>query len=534
MNQFDTSPLRASRITLANLLKTAAARYRDREAVFCSMTGRRFSFGEVNGRMNRLANALLSLGVKKGDHCAFYCRNRCEAGEIYGALVKIGAIAVPLHGGIDLEQIIEYLAHVRADYLLFEDIYAEGVAEIRKRYPDIKTFIGIGKPRADFALPYEDLIAGSSPVLPSIEVASDDIQCIDTTSRTTGVWKIYPLTHANGIFALGFFTTIHEITKDDVILTLFPLFTRVGLTWYGAGFLTGARNVFFQLDTNDLYGVLKIIQEERITLTNWPPILASLLLKLPDLDQYDLSSLRGISFAGSRFPVTTQHEVMERICPNIYEYYALQEAGVITHMGPEDKRKKPASVGTLFFGTDLRIVDKDGIDVPTGEIGQIICRSIATAPGYYEDEAQTRSAYRDGWFYTDDYGRMDKDEFLYFLGRKEDMIVAGGKTIFAGDVEEAIAACTGVLDAAVIGLPDDALGEAVVAVVVRDPRVDISRETLISWCRDNLPPHQVPRRIIFSAMLPRNNIGKVTKYVLVERYSQKDFRKIDETPGPIG
>ena len=294
---------------------------------------------------------------------------------------------------------------------------------------------------ADFALPYEELIAGSSPVLPFIEVDSDDIQCIDTTSRTTGVRKIYPLTHGNGLFALGFFTTIHELTKDDVILTLFPLFTRVGLAWYGAGFLTGARNVLFQLDINDLYGVLKIIQEERITITNWPPILASLLLKLPDLDQYDLSSLRGISFAGSRFPVTTQREVMERICPNIYEYYALQEAGIIAHMGPEDKRRKPASVGTLCFGTELRIVDEDDIDVPTGEIGQIICRALTTAPGYYKDEAQTRSAFRDGWFYTDDWGRMDEDEFLYFLGRREDMIVTGGKTIFAGDVEDVLGAC---------------------------------------------------------------------------------------------
>ncbi len=519
MNRIDTSIFRASQITQANLPKTAAARYRDREAVYCPMTNRRFSFQVVNERMNRLANGLISLGVKKGDHCAFYCRNRFEAGEIYGALVKIGAVAVPLHGGVAIEEIIEYLAFVRAEHFLFEDFYSEGVAEIKKRQPDIKTFIGIGKPEADFALPYEQLIADSSSFLPFIEVGSDDIQCIDTTSRTTGVAKIYPLTHANGLNALGFFTTIHDLTKDDVILTLFPLFTRVGLAWYGAGFLTGARNVLFQLDINDLPGVLKIIQKERITITNWPPILASLLLNLPELDQYDLSSLRGISFAGSRFPTMTQHEVMKRICPNIYEYYALQEAGIIAHMGPDDKRRNPASVGTLCFGTELRIVDETGIDVPTGEIGQIICRALTAAPGYYRDEAQTRSAYRDGWFYTDDWGRMDEDEFLYFLGRREDIIVARGKTIFAGDVEEALTACEGVLDAAVIGLPDDMLGQIVVAVVVRDPRVDISKETLISWCRHKLAPHQVPGRIIFSPMLPRNNIGKVTKHVLLKRYS---------------
>ncbi len=521
MNRIDKSLFRVCQVTLANLLKTTAARFRDREAISCSVTGRRFSFREVNERMNRLANALLSLGVKKGDHCAFLCRNRAETGEIYGALIKIGAIAVPLHWSLEIEEIIDYLTFTQARHFLFEDFYTEAAIVIKKRLRRIKTFVCIGKQETDFALPYEELISGSSPVLPFIDVNADDVQGIDTTSRTTGVHKVYPLTHANGLSAVMFFTSIHELTKDDVILTLFPLYGRVGLAWYGAGFLTGARNVLFQPDMTDPSGILRIIQDERITITNWTPIVASILLTLPDLDRYDLSSLRAISFSASRFPVDLQKEVRDRICPDIYEYYAMQEAGIIAHMGPEDKRKNPASVGTLCFGTDVRIVDEAGKDVATGEIGQIICRALSAAPGYFRNDAQTRSAFRDGWFYTDDWGRFDEDQFFYFLGRREDMIVTGDTTVFAAGIEEVLTAHEGVLDAAVIGLPDDTLGEAVTAVIVRNPKGDVTREALTVWCRERLTPHQVPRRIIFSAMLPRNAVGKVTKYVLVERFSRE-------------
>jgi fatty-acyl-CoA synthase len=327
MNENDTSFFRASQMTQANLPRTAAARYPDREAVYCLMTGRRFSFREVNERMNRLANALIGLGVKKGDHCAFLCRNRAETGEIYGALVKIGAVAVPLHWSLEIEETIDYLTFTEARHFLYEDFYAEAAIVVKKRLTRIKAFVCIGKPETKFALPYEGLIEGSPPVLPFIEVNSNDVQGIDTTSRTTGVHKVYPLTHANGLSAITFFTALHDLSGDDVILTLFPLYGRAGLAWYGAGFLTGARNVLFQPDFTDPSGILRIIQEERITITNWTPVVASLLLSLPDLGRYDLSSLRGISFAASPFPVALQQQVREKLCPNIYEYYALQEAG---------------------------------------------------------------------------------------------------------------------------------------------------------------------------------------------------------------
>ncbi len=533
MSETGRSSARASQITQATLIKTAAARFRDREAVFCSMTGRRFTFRHVEERTNRLAVALIGRGVKKGDHCAFQCRNRAEAGEIYGALVKIGAVAVPLQWGFSPPDIVEYLGFVGARVLLFEDIYATTAEEVKKSLPGVTTFICIGKREAGYALPYEELIAESHADLPFIEVDSDDIQCIDTTSRTTGPRKVFPLTHGNGLFGLGFFTTTHDVTSDDVILTVFPLYGRGGLVWYGAGFLTGARNVFLQPEITDLAGMLRIIQDERVTITNWSPPLASLILRIPDLDRYDLSSLRGISFSNSPFPVALQHEVMERICPNIYEFYGMHEAGVITLMGPEDKRINPASVGTRYFGTDLRIVDGDGKDVPAGEIGQIVCRGVSVTAGYFKDEQRNADSYRDGWFYTGDWGRLDEDDFLYFMGRREDMIVSAGKTVFALGVEEVLASCEGVLDVAVIGLPDDTLGQAVVAVVVRDPRKSISKEALIEWCRERVTANEIPQRIIFSTMLPRNRVGKVTKYVLVDKYCRERPDTDDEAPGPI-
>jgi fatty-acyl-CoA synthase len=532
MDRIDPELFRASQVTQANLPKTAAVRYRDREAVFCSLTGRRYSYRQVEERMNRLANALISLGVGKGDHCAFQCRNRAEAGEIYGALIKTGAIAVPLQWGFDPGYVVEYLGFVGARVLLYEDIYAATADMVKKALPGVETFICIGQCNADYAHPYEELIAGCSTVIPYIDVDTSDVQCIDTTSRTTGLQKIFPLTHGNGINAVGLFTAMHDLTKDDVIMTAFPLYGRAGLGWYGAGFITGARNVLFHPDVTNISGMLEIIQRERVTITNWTPIVASIVLNVPDLDRYDLSSLRGISFSATPFPVPLQQEVMKHICPNIYEFYALQETGIISHMGPDDKRRNPASVGTRCFGTDLRIVDEDGNDVPNGEIGQIVCRALTASPGYFRDEERNRTTYRDGWFYTGDWGRLDEDEYLYFLGRRQDMIVTGGKTVFALNVEETLTAHDGVLDAAVIGLPHEKLGEESVAVVVRDPRRDATERSLIDWCRERLSPHEVPNRVIFASMLPRNNIGKVTKHVMVERYSHRPPEEADESPHP--
>ncbi len=504
--------------TMGNYLKVAGTRYAEREAIYCVTTGRRLTFRELNQRVNALANGLLAQGVKKGDVTAFLSYNRAEMVEIYFALAKIGVLGIPLNYRLSAGEIVELVNFCDAQNFIFDPSFAEQVNDMRAQLSDIERYICMGNDIPGFALSYEELVAESSILEPDVEVSEEDYQYLNLTSGTTGLPKAYLLTNYNNAVAAPVMAYMHDVTADDTILTVFPIFGRVGFAWSGMGIYTGARNVILQFD---LTRALEIIGEERITISNWVPTIASFILSLPDLDKYDFSSLRALVFAAAPFPKSLQDQVKERICPNIYEFYGLQETGVLVNMGPKDKERKPESVGTLYFGSDVRIVDNEGKDVPAGEVGEIIGRGVAVTTGYYKNEEKTKEAFKDGWFHTGDLGKFDEDGFLYLAGRMKDMIISGGQNVFAVEVEDMIMTHEAVAQCAVIGLPDETWGEMVTAVVVRWPGVEVTEEEIIEFSRDNIAHFKAPKKIIFVDSLPMTPTGKVTKYVLVEKYSKE-------------
>jgi fatty-acyl-CoA synthase len=503
---------------MGNYPKVAAARYGDKEAIYCVTTGRRLSFRELNHRCNALANGLLSLGLKKGDVTAFLSYNRAEMVEIYFALAKIGALGIPLNYRLSAGEIVELVSFCDAENFIFDPSFSELVNDMRQKLPKVKRYLCMGDNVPDFAISYEELVAQSSVTEPDVEVSEEDYQYLNLTSGTTGLPKAYLLTHYNNAVAGPVMAYMHDVTYEDVTLTVFPIFGRVGFAWSGMGVYTGARNVILQFD---LVKMLEIIEQEKITISNWVPTIASFVLSLPDLDKYDFSSLRALVFAAAPFPKSLQDQVKERICPNIYEFYGLQESGVLVNMGPKDKERKPESVGTLYFGADVRIVDTEGKDVPAGEVGEIIGRGVAVTTGYYKNEEKTKEVFKDGWFHTGDLGKFDEDGFLYLSGRMKDMIISGGQNVFAVEVEEMIMTHEAVAQCAVIGLPDETWGEMVTAVVVKWPGVEVTEDKIIEYSRDNIAHFKAPKKVIFVDSLPITPTGKVTKYVLVEKYSKE-------------
>ena len=502
---------------MGNYPKVAAARYGDKEAIYCVTTGKRLSFRELNQRCNALANGLLSLGLKKGDVTAFLSYNRAEIVETYFALAKTGVLGIPLNYRLSAGEIVELINFCDAENLIFDPSFSEIVSDIRQKLPGVKRYICMGNDIPDFATSYEELVAKSSVEEPDVEVSEEDSQYLNLTSGTTGLPKAYLLTHYNNAVAGPVMAAMHDVTYNDTILTVFPIYGRVGFAWSAMGVYTGARNVILQFDLGQM---LEIIEKEKITVSNWVPTIASFVLSLPDLDKYDFSSLRALVFAAAPFPKTLQNQVKDRICPNIYEFYGLQESGILVNMGPGDKEKKPESVGTLYFGADVRIVDLSGNDVPTGEVGEIIGRGVAVTTGYYKNKEKTEEAFRDGWFYTGDLGRFDEDGFLYLAGRIKDMIISGGQNIFSVEVEEMLMTHNAVAQCAVIGLPDDTWGEMVTAVIVKWPGVEVTEDEVIAYGRDNIAHFKAPKKVIFVDSLPMTPTGKVTKYVLVEEYSK--------------
>jgi acyl-CoA synthetase (AMP-forming)/AMP-acid ligase II len=267
--------------------------------------------------------------------------------------------------------------------------------------------------------------------------------------------------------------------------------------------------------------VLEIIQAEKVTITNWVPTMASFICMVPDIAKYDLSSLRGVVFAGSPLPPKVYDDTREKICPHIYEYYGLQETGALVAMGPGEKLQAPRSVGRIIPFAEFRIVDGHGNDVPAGEVGEVIGRHPATTAGYFRNEEKTKEAFRDGWFHTGDLGRVDEQGFLYILGRTKDMIISGGQNVFAVDVENLLFTHPAVADCAVIGLPDDTWGEMVTAVIAKAAGAEASEDGIISFCKGKIAGFKVPKRVIWmDGAIPRTPTGKVLKYVLVEQFSK--------------
>jgi acyl-CoA synthetase (AMP-forming)/AMP-acid ligase II len=506
-------------MVVGSILESAALRFRDKEAFYCAGTGRRFTFRQINERCNRLAHALMGLGLRKPDVVAFLCNNRSELPEIYFALAKSGLVGIPLNYRLAPAEIVALMRAMSARALLFETRFVAAAAEVRGALGEIETFVAIGDRRPNWASGYEELLSGSSPAEPEEDVEEADAFYFNLTSGTTGVPKSYVLTHFNNS-ALGPTFEAFDTTSRDVFMTAFPAFGRVGFAWVAAGLLYGARNVLMDFDPTE---ALRLIETERVTIVNLVPTMAAMILAEPSLPGHDLQSLRALVFAGAMFPAPLRERTAANICPVIYEYYGMQETGVLTLSTPEDRARQPDSVGPPICFAEVRIECAGGRRAAPGELGEIVGRSPCTVTGYFDNPQKSAETFRSGWVHTGDLGFLNEEGFLFIRGRLKDMIITGGQNVHAAEVEETILRVNGVAECAVFGLPDEVWGERVAAVVVTDTRgVALSPEIVETACREHLGGFKVPRTIIIQGEpLPRTPTGKVQKFLLVERHGER-------------
>ena len=508
-------------MNVGSLLKIAAIRYREKEAIFCSSTGRRFTFIELNQRTNRLANALIGLGIQKNDVVGFLSTNRSEIVETYFALAKIGAVGIPLNYRFGESEIVELMSHCEAKAFIFDPQFDEMATKIRSKLPLVKHYIAIGDDSPDFALKYSKLQADNATTEPNVDVYEDDKQYFNLTSGTTGHPKVYVLTHYNNATAIMSMSSLYNVTRKDVIFTAFPMFGRVGFAWTGLGIFTGALNVIHNFNPEE---ALALMESEKVTITNWVPTMASFALMSKDIEKYDLSSLRAFVFAGSPLPSSVRKETEKKICPYINEYYGLQESGLLVNIDHKQKELRPDSVGQPAFMVDVRIVDEKGTDLPQGETGAIIARAPACTEGYFQNEEKNKESFKNGWFYTGDLGYFDEENFLFLRGRTKDMIITGGQNVFSIEIEDIIIKHPDVSECAVIGLPHDIWGEAVTAVVVKNPDAKVTKDELISYVKDQVAGFKTPKKIVWSdEILPRTATGKVTKFILEDKYANEKW-----------
>jgi fatty-acyl-CoA synthase len=497
---------------VGDFLSTAAIRFGEREAFVCSETGRRFTFRETHERCNRLANALTGLGLQKGDVVAMLSRNRVEVVETFFAWARTGLVGMPLNYRLTARETCDLLNSIGAKALICEPCFDEVLQRVTDAVPSLRHVVLIGSEPLGVHAGYEALLAAAPSADPVAEIEESDPFYFNLTSGTSGLPKCYVLTQYNNVNAMTMFLPM-ELTSRDVALTVFPMFGRVGFVWAAAGMMHGMRNVLANFDPGR---VLQLIESERITIMNLVPTMAALLLAHEGVGQRDLTSLRATVFAGSSLPEPILKGVMERICPNLYEYYGMQETGALVMSTPEDRLRRPGSVGRAMLHVELRVVDEIGRPVRPGEIGEVISRSPAGVTSYHDNQAKSAETFRDGWIHTGDLASMDEEGYLFLRGRRKDLIITGGQNVFASEVEGAILACPDVLECAVIGLPDPVWGESVGAVVVVQPGSTVTAQTLREHCRDRLASFKTPRQyFVQEEPLPKTPTGKVQKFILV-------------------
>ena len=307
-----------------------------------------------------------------------------------------------------------------------------------------------------------------------------------------------------------------EPSRRDVVLTAFPAFGRIGFAWIATAAMYGARNVLMDFAPGE---ALRMIEAERVTLTNIAPTMAAMMLAEPSLRGRDLGSLRTVIFAGAALPAPLRERAVAEICPRVSEYYGMQETGVLTASTPEDRARRPDSVGQPVFFAEVRIERSDGAGAAPGELGEVLGRSPNTVTGYFDNAAKTAETFRGGWVRTGDLGSVDEEGYLFLRGRVKDLVITGGQNVHAAEVEEAILRLPGVAECAVFGLPDDLWGERVAAVVVATTPA-VSAAAVEAACRERLAGFKVPRTIVLQEEpLPRTPTGKVQKFLLVERHA---------------
>ena len=501
---------------VGSALASAAGRFRDREAFFCSTTGRRFSFAETNARCNRLAHALAGLGLRKPDVVAFLCNNRAELVEIYFALAKAGLVGIPLNYRLAPAEIVALSRAMGAKALIFATRFLESAEKVRAEMPEVAEFVAIGEGRPDWASDFEALLAAASDAEPEAEVEEADPYYFNLTSGTTGLPKAYVLTHYNNAQLAPMFVP-YEMTSRDVILTAFPAFGRVGFAWVAGGVQFGARNVLMDFHPTE---ALRLIETEKVSIANLVPTMAAMLLADPSLPNRDLSSWRVLVFAGAMLPESIRLAAARKLCPAIHEYYGMQETGILTASTPEDRKLYPDSIGVPGLFAEVFIERSDGTRAAPGELGEIVGRSPATCLGYFDNPAKTAETFRGGYVHTGDLGMMNEDGFFFIKGRLKDMIITGGQNVHAAEVEEALLTAPGVADCAVFGLADDLWGERVAALIVAAPGGPPPTAGAIeAHARERLAGFKIPRAIYFQTEpLPRTPTGKVQKFLLVNRF----------------
>lgn len=488
--------------TIDDMLRATATNHPEAEAL--GMRGDAIDFATLGARVDRIANGLLAEG-KGGDRIAILGRNSDAQVELMFGILRARQVVLPVNWRLAPAEIAYILQHSGATRLFVDAAFLSGAELACAGNPIPITILD-----HNFAT-WRDA-QSSEPVARCGRATDAALQMY--TSGTTGLPKGVILTNANVLASVAIYSRPPlDLTPGDVIYAPAPMFHITGIGPVLRMAQSGARLVVsagFAADE-----AVQVMARERVSYTTLAPAMIQACMAAPSLPGADLSALRVIAYGGAPIAETVLREATARIGCGFVQCYGLTETtGPITILSPEDHapgRDLLLSCGRSAGDIAIRVVDADGRDVPPGETGEIIVAGAITMAGYAADTEATAATVRDGWLHTGDAGYLDADGYLFIRDRVKDMIVSGGENIYPIEVENALLEHRAVADAAVIGVPDDRWGEAVLALVVPARGAGEDAQAIIDFCRTRIAGYKCPKSILFTDAVPRNAAGKILR-----------------------
>lgn len=495
------------------LLSKRATINPDREAYVDSASGLRLSFGELNLRCNRVANSLLKLGVKPGDRVALALMNSAEFVESYFAIAKIGGIVVPLNWRLVPDELEFILKDSGSSTLIFGEEFIDTFTDLHNRgdKTDVTEWIQVASASAEnnFAADYVDFRDSGSPEEPAIGACDDELLYIMYTSGTTGLPKGVVHSHNTSLWALFTFAASCDLRDADRYLVALPLFHVGSLIPITLNIYRGVTSVVMR--EFDPQRAWELIQEEKITNSLLVPAMLNFMEQVPDVAQYDYSSLRWIQSGASPLPVSLIQKYADMEL-DIHQIYGLTEScGPACVISAENALSKIGSTGRAFFHTEVRVVGEDGVDCQPNIQGEVWVSGKHIMVEYWNrPEATAATITADGWLRTGDVASVDDEGFIYIQDRMKDMIISGAENVYPAEIENVILTHAGVAEVAVIGQPSVKWGESPLAVVVRK-NGDLSEQDILRHCDGKMARFKLPKAAVFIEAIPRNANGKVLK-----------------------
>lgn len=501
-------------MNLATSLVMNANRHPNKLCVTCE--GRTYSYQEFNEEVNRLANGLLGLGLKKGDKVGLFMKNSDHFAIALYAIWKAGLTVVPINFRLTAVEANYILEQSDCVALFCDGELEETVAKAAEGLLDLKQIIVHSASPMEKHLPWNEVCSDNASE-PDVLVMNTDNAEILYTSGTTGKPKGALFDHQRILNVNMAFIMLKRLNADDKYLHIAPLFHSAQLNLFlTTAIMLGASSVIHR----DFHPVttLQAIQDHGVTIFFGVPAMYNAMLQVPNSDTYDLSSIRACGYgAAPMAPALVEQSMKLFGTDRFYNLCGLTEAGPGgVFLSPEEHKTKLGAGGTAMFFTNIRVVDENMEDVKPGETGEFVIKGETVMKEYYRKPEETQKTFSNGWLLTGDLATIDEDGCITIVDRKKDMIISGGENVYSVEVEQVLNSHPQILEAATIGVPDEKWGEMVAAIIVPKNKEQLDEEEVLRYCKEKLAGYKVPKKFFYADVLPRNASGKILKYQLRE------------------